>query len=220
MPATDRRWLGGLVAGLAAANVARSAVVPSAAHLPLNVSLGAAAAGVAGAAGLGRDELGLGPGWVRRGLRWGAPVSAAVLGVLAIGALVPATSSAFDDPRADIGPGELAVRALLVIPIGTVVVEELAFRGVVLGLARRVTSPGRAAAATAGLFGLWHVYPAWRGADPGGQLVAAAGTFVATSVAGVAFGWLRERSDSLLAPILVHVATNSGSLVAAWFVVR
>lgn len=220
MRRSDRRALGVLVAGLAAANLARSTVVPSAAHLPLNVSLGLAAGGLGWAYGLRRDELGLGSGWVRRGLRWGAPVTAIILGGVALGALVPATSGYFDDPRGDLSLAELLGRTLVVIPIGTVVVEELAFRGVLLGLARRLTSPMRAAALTAGLFGLWHVVPAWRGADPGEQVGVALGTLVATTGAGLLFGWLRERSDSLLAPALVHVATNSGALVGAWITVR
>jgi len=36
-----------------------------------------------------------------------------------------------------------------------------------------------------------------------------------TTAGGVLFSWLRERSGSLTAPILLHVATNSGGLVAA-----
>ena len=35
-------------------------------------------------------------------------------------------------------------RALVVIPIGTVLVEELLFRGVLLGLLQRIASAGRA----------------------------------------------------------------------------
>lgn len=213
---SDRRALAGIVAGLAAANVARSTVVDPDAHFALNVSLGAGALAAGLVAGLDRDELGLGEGWAARGWRWGGPVLAVVAGGAVVAGLLPVTAPLLEDTRGDIGAGELLLRTLVVIPIGTVLVEEVAFRGVLLGLARRLLSPARAAALVAGLFGLWHVVPAWR-AD--GAAVAA-GTFVATTAAGVGFGWLRTRSDSLLAPVLAHVATNSGALLGAWLATR
>jgi ABC-type uncharacterized transport system permease subunit len=45
---------------------------------------------------------------------------------------------------------------------------------------------------------------------------AVIGTVIASSIAGVGFGWLRVRSDSLLAPILAHIATNSVTFAVAW----
>jgi len=51
-------------------------------------------------------------------------------------------------------------------------------------------------------------------------LAAAAGTFVATFAAGLAFCWLRIRSGSLLAPAMAHLATNSVALVVAWLVLN
>jgi uncharacterized protein len=44
---------------------------------------------------------------------------------------------------------------------------------------------------------------------------AIAGAVLVTTVAGMMFCWLRERSGSLLAPILAHWATNSLGLLAA-----
>lgn len=35
--------------------------------------------------------------------------------------------------------------------------------------------------------------------------------------AGLAFIWLRHRSGSLIAPALLHVATNSFPFAMAWF---
>jgi membrane protease YdiL (CAAX protease family) len=48
--------------------------------------------------------------------------------------------------------------------------------------------------------------------------VAVAGTLVATTIAGVGFAWLRVRSQSLVAPIVAHIATNSLTFAAAWIV--
>jgi membrane protease YdiL (CAAX protease family) len=107
-----------------------------------------------------------------------------------------------------------------VIPRATVLVEELAFRGVVYGLLQRLTSPMRATVAGAVLFGLWHVFPAWRGGAAGdlevGRAATAAGTFAATTAAGFAFVLLRRRSGSLVAPVMLHLATNSVTFAVAW----
>jgi membrane protease YdiL (CAAX protease family) len=219
-PRADRRALGSLVAALAAANVVRSTWLDDGAHLPFNVAVGAGALAIGRAARLDRDELGVGDGALRRGLRWGLPVLAVIGGAAVLGGLLPATSSLFEDPRGDIGAGELLLRTLVVIPVGTVLVEEVAFRGVLQGLAGRLLTPVRAGALTAVLFGWWHVLPAWNSAEPGEQAAAALGTLVATTAAGAGFSWLRHRSGSLLAPVLAHIATNSAALVGAWLAMR
>lgn len=205
-----------LLGVLAAANVARSVVVPNEIHLPFNLGVGAVAFGIGKQAGLTTAELGLDRSRWSAGLRWGAGAAALVGGALAVGAMA-SLSALVDDPRGDIALGELARRALVVIPLGTVLVEEIAFRGALLGLARRVMSPTRSVAVTAGLFGLWHVLPVLRSGS-GSPWAEAALTLAGTTVAGLVFGWLRIRSDSLVAPVLAHTATNSGALVAAWLV--
>lgn len=93
-----------------------------------------------------------------------------------------------------------------------------------LGLLQRLLSAGRALVTCPVVFGLWHLLPVWRGGEAGelaegGSIGAVAGTFVATFVAGLGFGWLR-RSGSLLAPILTHIGTNSLTFAVAWLVAR
>jgi membrane protease YdiL (CAAX protease family) len=66
------------------------------------------------------------------------------------------------------------------------------------------------------LFGLWHSKGVLHDASGGIAVGAVVGTVLATTAAGVGFGWLRVRSDSLLAPILAQIATNSGTFAAAW----
>jgi membrane protease YdiL (CAAX protease family) len=46
------------------------------------------------------------------------------------------------------------------------------------------------------------------------------GAVLVTSVAGLAFCWLRLRSGSLVAPVLAHAATNGLALTVAWFTVH
>lgn len=45
---------------------------------------------------------------------------------------------------------------------------------------------------------------------------AIVGTVAATTAAGVGFAWLRLRSGSLLALILILIATNSLAFAVAW----
>jgi membrane protease YdiL (CAAX protease family) len=173
-------------------------------------------------AGLDADGLGLSPRRLTDGLRYGGLAFGAVTVVILLGVAIPATRHAFHSGRADITAGQLLVQVPLTIPLGTVVVEELAFRGALLGLFRLAMPTARAVVACSVLFGLWHV-PSVVAATSGSDvrvLAAVTGTFVATFAAGVAFCWLRIRSGSLLAPAMAHLATNAVALVAAWLVVH
>lgn len=173
-------------------------------------------------AGLDAEGLGLSPSRVRDGLRYGGLAFAAVTAVVLLGVAIPATRHNFHATRADISAGQLMLQALATIPLGTVVVEELAFRGVLLGLLRLAVSTRWAVVACSALFGLWHVPGVLNdtSGSAGHVAMAVAGTFCATFAAGVAFCWLRIRSGSLLAPALAHWAVNTVALVAAWFVIH
>jgi membrane protease YdiL (CAAX protease family) len=205
------RALALLIGGLAVAIVIRSTVIPSGWHFVFNVGIGAFAVAVARLAGLSADELGCARRHVRSGLRHGALALLAV--TIAVSSAAP--FGVLDDDRTTIGAGEMLLRVLVVIPIGTVLVEELAFRGTLHGLLDRVASPTRSLVAGSVLFGLWHIAPI---VDDGVWIVA--GTVLATTVAGAAFIWLRRRSGSLLAPILAHVGTNSATFALSWAVSR
>jgi membrane protease YdiL (CAAX protease family) len=214
--------LGAVVAVLVVANVARSAVVPGSIHLAFNLATAAAVTAIGVWAHLSRVELGLDRASFGAGLRLGLAVFGVVLAAIVAAALVPALRDLFDDDRARVDAATMAVRVLVVIPIGTVLVEELIFRGVLHGLLTRLTTATGALVLGAVLFGLWHVFPAWRAADGTtlDRLGVAVGTLVATTAAGVGFVWLRTRSGSLVAPALAHLATNSLAYAAAWFFTR
>lgn len=207
---------------LVVANVARSTVVPSGLHLGFNLATAGVVAAIGAWAQLSRAELGLDRSTFGAGLRLGLVVFGIVLAAVALAAVVPALRGAFEDDRARVDAATMALRVLVVIPIGTVVVEELIFRGVLHGLLTRLTTATGALVVGALVFGLWHVFPAWRGADGStlSRLGVAAGTLAATSAAGVGFIWLRTRSGSLVAPALAHLATNSLAYAAAWFLTR
>lgn len=66
----------------------------------------------------------------------------------------------------------------------------------------------------AGAFGLSHIADARATGEP---LVL---TVLATGIAGWMFGWLADRSGSLAAPLLTHLAINEAGAVAAVLVQR
>ena len=174
-------------------------------------------------------ELGLARRYRRAGLRWGIAVAAPVAAVIVVASLLPFSSQWFTDDRvATLNAGEVAVEALVRIPVGTALVEELLFRGVLLALLLRRYRDGPAVAWSSGLFGLWHVLPALGfaeanaglGTGRGADVLAVAVTVIFTGLAGALLAWLRLRSRSLAAPVIVHGAVNAAALVAAWSVTR
>jgi membrane protease YdiL (CAAX protease family) len=210
---SDRAATGVVVVSLVGANLTQHVL-----HLPWWVRPFEAAALVTFARwrGLTWAELGLGRARMRSGACWGLGAVAVVAVVYTAGALLPATRPAFLDSRYDLPlPGALRT-ALVVIPLGTVLPEELAFRSVLWGALARSCRPWQVLAATSVLFGCWHVLPALHiGASNAGvaaigddPLLVVAGTVALTTGGGLVFGELRRRSDSVLASAGAHWATN------------
>jgi membrane protease YdiL (CAAX protease family) len=155
--------------------------------------------------------LGLRPPVVWQGLRLGLGAATVVSVGVTVSARIPrvrADMAARQLPES-IG-GWLAMR----IPLGTVWSEEAAYRAALGTVAAEAFGPrwGRALQATA--FGLSHVRDARTVGEP------VVGTVLVTGAAGWAFAWLYERSGSLLAPMLTHLAINEAGAVAAIAVQR
>jgi uncharacterized protein len=170
-------------------------------------------------AGLSWEELGLARANVGAGLRLGAAAALIIAAGIAVLVAVPATRSYFQAHNVAVDSGaQRVLEPLVFIPLGTVVYEEIIFRGVLLGAMLRSGSRLRAVVVTSVAFGFWHLPPALtdaRGHSAFGALGVVAGTIAITTVAGVLFAWLRLRSRSVVAPMLGHVATNSFAYVGA-----
>jgi CAAX protease family protein len=95
------------------------------------------------------------------------------------------------------------------IPVGTVWAEEAAFRAALAAVAGRVYGAYGARLLQAAAFGLSHIADARATGEP------VLPTVVATGGAGWIFGWLAERSGSVSAPMLAHLAINESAAVAA-----
>jgi membrane protease YdiL (CAAX protease family) len=215
--------------GLALAVLVAGLLVDQAAggfHLAVGLGLTACLLAVARTARLTAADLGLERSRLPAGLRWGAAAAAVVAAAWALALLVPPVRQALPDSGV-VGRAAL-LSALVVVPLGTVLPEELAFRGLLLALLERGHGVRAATLVSSGLFGLWHILPSLGGGvanaaiagavggDAAGTLLRVAVTVAVTFVAGVVLCGLRLRSGSLLAPVLAHWAVNGlGIIVVA-----
>jgi membrane protease YdiL (CAAX protease family) len=135
---------------------------------------------------------------------------------------VPLAGDLFADDRVlGVGTAGLLFHTLVRIPLGTALFEEVAFRGVLPALGRRVLTPLRANLLAATLFGLWHLLPTASVATGNAGVagipdeIVLAGGVVGTAAAGLGFSWLRDRRG-LAAPVLLHATVNSAAFAVAW----
>jgi len=127
-------------------------------------------------------------------------------------------------PLAGMTAGVLARHAALLLPLGIVVPEELAFRGTLLAMAARRGSPRRAVVISATAFALWHgaVIAATVGdttlAPPSPWFwPAALIALVVVFVGGVAFALVRVRTRTLATTVMAHWVFNAVLLVGLWW---
>jgi membrane protease YdiL (CAAX protease family) len=231
-PAAPGIVLTSALAVLVVVNLAENGRIPSLGLADAVLGI-ATLTGVVWWAGGTRDDVGLGAGTLGRGAVWASALIGLVALVFLVGALLPFTRELFSDQRtANLTGGELVVRMFVKVPLGTVLLEEYAFRGVLYGLIRRYRDTTTATIASSLLFGLWHILPSLHlatqkpaltavfGHSPVGAVVADIGAVLFTSTAGVLFCELRRRSDSLLAPIGLHWATNALGYLSAFVLAR
>jgi CAAX protease family protein len=153
-----------------------------------------------------RAPLGLCPPRLWAGLRLGSAAGLAAASAIATATLVPPVrlSMAVRELPAPV-PGWLLLR----IPVGTVWAEESAFRAALAtaGSGAFGKTGGRSLQAAA--FGLSHIADARATGEP---VVA---TVLVTGIGGWLFAWLADRSGSLAAPMLAHLAINEAGAIAA-----
>ena len=179
------------------------------------------------ARGLGWAELGLGRAHWRSGVGYALAAVAVVASVITVGALLPWTRPLFLNNNYATVSGAV-IASMIIIPLQTVIPEELAFRGVLHGALNRAWGFRGVAAAGSLLFGLWHIatslgltssnvgFTRLFGGGLPGEVAGVVLAVAATAAAGFVFTWLRRRSGSLIAPIALHWSLNGlGALAAA-----
>ncbi|QNG17590.1 CPBP family intramembrane metalloprotease [Rhodococcus triatomae] len=197
---------------LAAVAVAwNNAVLPRLGLSPRGRAVANAAAGVGAvaavrAAGFGAEETGMSRHQAMRGLTRGLAVGAIPLAGYGLMYSVPALRHRLvrHEERPD-----TVEWMFLHIPVGTVVAEELLFRGALSASTSRGWSPAARTALHATAFGLWHVQPARAAGDH------VLGTVAVTGASVLLFDALRRHTGSVLAPALLHLTINVGGAGAA-----
>ncbi|WP_043451179.1 CPBP family intramembrane glutamic endopeptidase [Jongsikchunia kroppenstedtii] len=185
-----------------------------------------AATALAFAAGMRPRDLGLSRGAAAVGARYAVVIIVVVIAAIAVGLLIPPIRVLFrNDAYKHLDSALLS--AFVLIPLQTVIPEELLFRGIITGTLLRRHSARFAIGVQAVLFGLWHVVSSTGlssgnagigsvvGGGTAGMLLGILGAVAFTGAAGVVLGWVRWRTDSLLPSIALHWAANGAGAVAA-----
>ena len=159
---------------------------------------------------------------VVRSLGWGALVGALCGGATVVAAALGAVPA--DRPEASVEPAGLMRRVMLLLPVDTVVPEELAFRGLLLGWLLRANGldagsgagrrwrVARAVLVAAVPFVLWHLTIAVREMSEfrlGEFLIKLVGYYAG----GVLFGYLRVATGYLAGSVVAHWLFNALSMV-------
>ena len=218
----------GIVALLLFANVIVNEVLSPPWYVPFNLTVLGVALLLARGAGTTWDAMGMSADRLRRGAGVGGLIGIVIVALFFAAVMLPAAREAFRDDRIIDGSIGLSLyHALIRVPIGTALYEEVLFRGIVFGMLARRTSPLVAALWSSLLFGVWHVLPALDAIETnpigdafGGSWEPVVAAVISTFVAGMVFVWIRLYSGSILAPIIVHVASNSTAIVASALVVH
>ena len=221
--------LAAVVAVLVVANVVSNRLIPAPLYVPWNLAV-AAVVLVLARRRLGDADLGLGE-W-RRGAAFGTVLALATLVVMLVALAMPVFRQLYDDRRVDDGVVQVLYQALVRVPLGTVLLEEVAFRSVVPALAAERRGVLRGSVIASVLFGLWHVLPAWHlneanqvagdvfGTGTVGTAFTVAFGVIGTTFAGLWWCWIRYRSRSILATVMAHTATNTIGYLLAYAVTR
>lgn len=213
------------------ANIIANEVLSPPWYIPFNLALLATTLTISRRAGTTWTSMGLRRDRLARGLKLGVVTVAGIVAAMLLAITVSSMSEIlYDDRFVDSSIGLLLFHALIRIPLGTALYEEMLFRGVIFGMLVRRYTPLKAAIWSSLLFGLWHILPVldvMRTNPVGTSLPGLSGTFVAvlaavagTFVAGLVFLWIRLLANSVLASVIVHIGTNSTAIIAAIVVVH
>ena len=234
-PARRRRLLalGAALLVLVVSNVMSNRILPAWAYVPWNLSMAFVLLGIAYRGGSGPVAVGLGIRHWHRPVGVGLLIAGATALLFSLGMFLPATRSAFVDSRiGDAGVAGMLWVVLVQIPLGTVVLEEVAFRGVLpalMGSAPAIRWRWWPVIGASVAFGLWHILPsiginkanaAVSGALGGDQVVTTTLAVVAMVLVGILLCAVARLGKGIKTTMLVHWATNSLGFFAAWLLVR
>jgi membrane protease YdiL (CAAX protease family) len=200
--------------------------VPERFHLYLNIAIAGVAILLGLSFGLNFEQMGLAFNKILPGIFIAlTAVGAIVLGTSII-ATIPFLRRFFlSDDLAHASGKLITYEATVRVPFGTALIEEVLFRGVLLGLLLQHNSTIIAIIISSIIFGLWHILPTISMLEENKILAKASkdlasrkygsviGVVLITTSAGFIFAWLRIISNSIIAPWLVHWSINSSGML-------
>lgn len=200
-------------------------LVPKKYHLWLNIGIAAVAIIVGFAFNLTLNQMGLGLRHILPGIFVAVIASVVITAATLCISAIPFLRHYFlGDDLAHASGKLIAFEAAIRIPLGTALIEEILFRGVLLGLLLTHYDAFIAIIISSVIFGLWHIFPTINTLESNDGVAAVmhnkkrktgsvVGTVVVTFAAGLIFSWLRIIANSIIAPWLVHWSINASGVV-------
>jgi len=218
---------------LVISNIVANRVIPQWAYVPWNLSVATLLLYISTRGGAGPVAIGLSIRHWHRPVGVGLLLVGSTALVFALGMIIPATSSAFLDSRTGGASLPMMLYVVLVqIPLGTVVLEEIAFRGVLpalMGAAPAIRWRWVPVLGASVLFGLWHILPSMgigqANAAVGGTIgtkpwITTSAAVLSMTVAGVLMCVMARLGKGIKTTMLLHWATNSLGFFAAWLLLQ
>ncbi len=207
-------------------------LVPRRFHIVLNFGIAITAIILGLGFGLSPKQMGISIYTIGSGIFIAALASIIIaIGTMLI-ALIPPLRKYFLGDNLSSASGRLiAFEAGIRIPFSTALIEEVLFRGVLLGLLLAHYPTIIALAYSSIIFGLWHIFPTIATLEQNDVTAAAiqhkkhrkyagvVGTVTITTIAGFMFGYLRVLAQSIIAPWLLHWTINASG-VAGIYIAR
>ena len=229
-----RRWaLAIVIVLLVISNIVANRVIPQWAYVPWNLSMAGLLLYVSTRGGAGPVAIGLGIRHWHRPVGVGLLLVGSTALVFALGMIIPATQNAFLDTRiGDATLGQMLFIVLVQIPLGTVVLEEVAFRGVLpalIGGAPAIRWRWVPVLGASFLFGLWHILPSMGIGNANAAVGQTLGTnpwitttaaVLSMTAAGVLMCVMARVGKGIKTTMLLHWATNSLGFFAAWLLLQ
>ncbi len=178
-------------------------------------------------------DMGLGWSYLFWGFMWAlASIALVTVGYVVTAAFRRGRDALHDERVSSLSGPRLMFNALVEVPFGTVLFEEIAFRAVLFAMLARRFGVVPAIIISAILFGLWHILASIGSHAQSAALGSVVGTgkraailavvlsVVTTTIAGVVFALLRIVSGSVIAPMGLHWATNGLGYFFSWSIIR
>ncbi len=162
-------------------------------------------------------QMGIETASLKQGVLTALPFMLTIIGIMGIVYIVrPAT---FLDVRYNQDLSVMLYSLFIILPLTTVLLEELFFRGLFFGYLLDVTTQLGAIILSSLAFGLWHFFTSKNVTLEGisvTPVLVSVGVVVVTAIAGAFFLWLRIRGNNLITPVLVHWTINATGVVLSY----